>query len=76
MRTKTTTDTSKNFILLSLCTFILLTIYFVIINPIPIFDTDDWEYIQNIRIPVPMVRVWNPIKVFPEFTQPIISYIN
>lgn len=76
MKTKTTTDTSKNFILLSLCTFILLTIYFVIINPIPIFDTDDWEYIHNIRIPVPMVRVWNPIKVFPEFTQPIISYIG
>ncbi len=61
-------------ILYAIGTFAFLLLYFVKINPIAVFDTDDWLYISQFRAPIPMVQEWNPIKVFPETFMPLISY--
>ena len=61
-------------LLYSLIIFALLTIFFIILHPIAIFDTDDWAFIHHLRLPIPVIGAWNPIKVFPEITMSFFSY--
>lgn len=56
--------------------FAILFLFFVVIKPIAVFDTDDWMYIESWRLPIPMIKAWNPIKVFPEFFMPLVSYFG
>lgn len=56
--------------------FILLALFFIIFHPIAIFDTDDWAFIYHLRLPIPVVGAWNPIKVFPEVAMSICSYVG
>lgn len=62
--------------LYSLSIFIFLVIFFVIIHPIAIFDTDDWYATYHLRLPIPTIGAWNPIKVFPEFLMTFFSYLG
>ena len=66
----------KAHLIFSLVLFALLVEFFIVLHPIAIFDTDDWNFIYMPRIPVPIIGKWNPIKVFPEFFMPLVSYIG
>lgn len=46
--------------------FILLMVYFLVIHPLIIYDTDDWYNISYMRRALPIWKDFNPIKVFPE----------
>ena len=54
-------------ILYPILVFSFLMVYFIALHPIAAFDTDDWIYVCNPRIPLPLIGEWNPTKVFPEF---------
>jgi hypothetical protein len=56
--------------------FLFLTIFFVKIHPMIIFDTDDWLYIYYQRRALPLWGNWNPIKVFPETLMSLFSQIG
>lgn len=49
--------------------------FFVIIHPMVIFDTDDWNYIFAIRSAIPTWGDWNPAKLFPEIMMAVISQL-
>lgn len=63
-------------ILYSVLEFCLLVLFFVVLHPIAIFDTDDWAFIYHLRLPIPVPGAWNPIKVFPEVSMSFWSYIG
>lgn len=56
--------------------FSILIFFYVCLYPIAVFDTDDWAYIYQLRAPIPWIKAWNPIKVFPETFMPLVSYIG
>ncbi len=56
--------------------FISLFLFLTVLNPLTVYDTDDWLYIGQFRKPIPLIGSWNPIKVFPETFMPIISYFG
>ncbi len=64
------------FTIYGLVLFIAFFIYFTAINPLVIYDYDDWLYNFTFRKPIPILHAWNPIKVFPEFFMPIVSYFG
>lgn len=45
---------------------LLLFIFFSKINPIVVFDTDDWLYIYYARPAIPIWNNWNPCRILPE----------
>ena len=64
--------------------YIFLSVVFIVfflqnymVNTTYPFDTDDWTYIYFSREqPLPLYGSWNPIKVLPEFFQPLFSFIG
>ena len=50
--------------------WILLIIFFGSVNPLFIFDMDDWTNIAQFRAALPIWGAWNPIKVLPEILMP------
>lgn len=46
--------------------FLCLMLFFTKINPIVIFDTDDWLYISYTRAAIPLFGEWNPSRILPE----------
>ncbi len=64
----------KKNVIFALVIFILLAIFFIVIHPVAILDTDDWTNIHQRRLPVPVIGAWNPIKVFPEIFMSVVSY--
>lgn len=46
--------------------FFLLFVFFSKINPIIVFDTDDWAYIYYARPAIPLWNDWNPCRILPE----------
>lgn len=52
-----------SFLSLSFC---FLFIFFSQINPIVVFDNDDWAYICYSRPAVPIWNAWNPSRILPE----------
>lgn len=62
--------------LLNICIFLILLIFFTKICPVIPFDGDDWYFNGSIRLPFPIWRVFNPIKVLPEVLEPIGGYIG
>ena len=51
--------------------FLMLVYFFSIVTPLIIYDLDDWVYLGQVRIPVPIWRGWNPARVFCESFMPI-----
>ena len=49
-----------------LTVFLFCFLFFTKINPIMIFDTDDWTYIRYSRPALPIWGDWNPCRVLPE----------
>ena len=64
------------FIIYGLVIFSALLLFFTVINPLVVYDADDWMYIYTLRKPIPMMHVWNPTKVFPETAMPAVSYFG
>ncbi|SKB65550.1 hypothetical protein SAMN06296386_103201 [Lachnospiraceae bacterium] len=58
--------------------FVGLFLYFTYAHPLVIFDTDDWNYVGEPRHAIPGFGrgIWNPIKVFPEILQCLISELG
>lgn len=56
--------------------FLFLFLFFIVFHPIAIFDTDDWSFIHHLRLPIPVIHAWNPIKVFPEVLMSFFSYLG
>lgn len=55
--------------------FIGTLLFFCKVNPLIVFDTDDWYYMYNFRWPIPLPGSWNPSKVFPEVLMPSMSIL-
>lgn len=55
--------------------FLFLFIFFSVINPLILFDTDDWIHISFHRHAVPIWNFWNPTRVFPEVFMPLCGSI-
>lgn len=67
---------NKLYIFLSVV-FIVFFLQNYMVNTTYPFDTDDWTYIYFSREqPLPLYGSWNPIKVLPEFFQPLFSFIG
>ena len=64
------------FFLYSVLVFVVLFSFYAIIDPISIFDTDDWSHSYILRAPVPIIRAWNPTRVFPEVFEPLVAYFG
>lgn len=57
------------------CMFLFLVLFFVYINPVVVYDGDDWCNLSYLRAPLPKWGIWNPIKVFPELLTPFAGHI-
>lgn len=55
--------------------FFYLLIFFINIHPIVPVDADDWGLISTARVAVPIIRGWNPSKIFPEVLMPLCGSI-
>ncbi|SEL73874.1 hypothetical protein SAMN04487770_11639 [Butyrivibrio sp. ob235] len=64
------------YIIFSIFIFSFLLFFLTAINPLVVYDTDDWLYIGQFRKPIPMIGHWNPIKVFPETFMPLVSFLG
>ncbi len=62
--------------LYTISVFLFLQLFFIVLHPIAISDTDDWSFLHHLRLPLPMPGAWNPIKVFPEIFMSLFSYIG
>ena len=69
------TNEKIQLVIFSLLLFGFFTIFFVIMHPLVVFDTDDWDYIYSIRSIIPTWGNWNPAKLFPEIVMGIVSQI-
>lgn len=47
-----------------------LFIFFVVVHPLIIYDTDDWIYIAHTRQALPLWEEWNPTRILPETLMP------
>ncbi|WP_026522054.1 hypothetical protein [Butyrivibrio sp. VCB2001] len=66
-------NSNITFIIYAFLLFVGLFIFLTSINPLVVYDADDWLYIAQFRLPIPMIGYWNPIKVFPETFMPAVS---
>ncbi len=64
------------FLFYSLFVFVGLLLFFTFLNPLIIYDADDWMYISELRKPIPIIHAWNPARVFPETFMPLVSYFG
>ena len=56
-----------------LITFLFSFVFFTQMNPIVVFDTDDWMYIRYTRPAIPLWNDWNPCRIMPEILMHICS---
>ena len=55
--------------------FIILFAFFTQVHPLVIYDGDDWGCLSDSRSALPKWGAWNPIKVLPEESFPIVGLI-
>lgn len=56
--------------------FLAILIFFTEINPLIVFDGDDWMYLYYPRLPLPVWKSWNPTRIFPEIAMPFCGSIG
>lgn len=56
--------------------FIGFFVFFTVVHPLYIFDTDDWTNIRPQRSAIPIWRDWNPTKVLPETLMPLAAELG
>ena len=67
---------NKQVIICATLVFIVILIFFSLVHPIIPFDGDDVHYLSHfISYPVPIIRIWNPTRIFPEYLQPLTGYL-
>ena len=67
---------SRLFIFFGIVVYLIMLVFFSKINPLVVYDADDWTYISDLRLPIPDPREWNPTKIFPETFMPLLSYFG
>lgn len=55
--------------------FLFFLVFFTTVQPLVVFDGDDWGNLAMERIPIPKITGFNPIKILPETLYPVIGYI-
>lgn len=60
-------------IILLVVIFLSMVMFFTLVHPMYIYDTDDWTYASWYRNGLPTFRQFNPTRVLPEILMPIIS---
>lgn len=70
------TKNNRIFIAYGLIVFAGLLLFFTVINPLIVYDADDWLYVYSLRKPIPLPNTWNPTRVFFETFMPIVSYFG
>ena len=68
-------QTKKYLIIAQILLFIALLIFFIELCPLVIYNFDDWLYISQMRIPLPIWKGWNPTRVLPESFMPFCGWI-
>lgn len=61
---------------LGIFVFVGLFVFFYIVHPIYIYDSDDWTYVSYSRQALPNVNQWNPTKILPETLMPLVSEVG
>lgn len=54
---------------------IFLLCFFIRLCPLVVFDCDDWMYLYNFRLPIPIWKGWEPTRVMPETLMPVAGWI-
>lgn len=77
MNSKTTNkmETCK-WILFGIILGFFIFIFFTVVHPLYIYDTDDWTYITYSRHAWPSTKLWNPTKILPETLMPLAATIG
>lgn len=52
---------------------LFLFIFFTRVNPIVVFDSDDWLYVYSTRPATPLWGEWNPSRILPEVLMSLVS---
>jgi len=52
-----------------------MLIFFTNIAPLIIYNCDDWKYLGEMRLPIPLWGGWNPTRVFFETFMPVVGKI-
>lgn len=55
--------------------FLFLFIFFTFVQPLAVFDGDDWAYLSMHRAPIPKIGDWNPTRILPEVLLPVVGYL-
>lgn len=63
-------------LLFAFAIFVGMAIFFIVCYPMLIFDTDDWLYIYQDRMPLPEIGGWNPTRILPEVLMPAVSMVG
>lgn len=61
---------------LCLAVFLSMLLFFEVAHPLVILDADDWTYISQSRIALPVTRFWNPARILPETLMPYASELG
>ena len=63
-------------VILWVAVFIGFLIFYAVVHPLYIFDTDDWTYIVPQRRAIPVWKGWNPTKVLPETFMALVAELG
>ncbi len=55
--------------------FLILIAFFTQVHPLIPYDGDDWANLSGFRAAIPKWGIWNPIKILPEDSFPVIGFI-
>lgn len=55
--------------------FLILMAFFTQVHPLIPYDGDDWANLSGFRAAIPKWGIWNPIKILPEVSFPVIGFI-